>query len=491
MPQTAVQLSPKIFVNYRSVDTAGYGRQLKDLLKRRFGHGQVFFAKDDIEFGQHFERVIDEALDSCRVLLAVIGRNWFSRSDAGNNRKDYVRYEIAAALARKNVLVIPVLVQGAELPREEDLPEDLKRITALHACPLSEEHWDEDVERLIEKLKRELAKAPLLTKTRVALLALMLLAAVGLSAWRWWLPQHVEPKALLPTSPTPAPADGSATPTPSQAAGVRGSALVSATPTPAREALPQPPQDASVSDYVPKAFKVKPGEVVRNDVGMDLVLIPAGSFLMGSTNDTKDEMSPHQVTFARPFYMGKYEVTQAEWKRVMSGDNPSVHKADRSPVENVSWTDAQAFIKKLNEVDGKYIYHLPSEAEWEYACRAGTTTEFSFGDTLTQRQANFGTTAPTSVGSFSPNAFGLFDMHGNVWEWCEDLWHRNYDYGDAPSDGSAWVTNARSPYRVLRGGSWRIGVEEVRLLRSANRFPRSPEEHNALYGIRVAAVERP
>ena len=205
------------------------------------------------------------------------------------------------------------------------------------------------------------------------------------------------------------------------------------------------------------AQEVKPGKVevidLGKDVKLEMVLIPAGKFKMGSPASEKnrfDVETQHEVTITKPFYMGKYEVTQEQWEAVM-GNNPSETKGAKLPVTDVSWEDCQEFIKKLNaKTDGGY--RLPTESEWEYACRAGTTTAYSFGDKITPKDANYYDSKigkPVAVGSYKPNAFGLYDMHGNVNEWCED-W-----YGDYPKGA---VTDPKGPakgeYRVLRGGSF-------------------------------------
>ena len=197
------------------------------------------------------------------------------------------------------------------------------------------------------------------------------------------------------------------------------------------------------------------------DVKLEMVLVPAGKFKMGSKVDPFsnikpkiDELPQHEVTLTKPFYMSKYEVTQEQWFEIM-GENPSREKGRKLPVTNVSWEDCQGFIKKLNaNTDGGY--RLPTEAEWEYACRAGTTTAYSYGDKMTSKDANLDDLKikkPVIVGSYRPNAFGLYDMHGNVWEWCED-WYAKY------SDGA--VMDPKGPMtgkgRVLRGGSFNLVV---------------------------------
>ncbi|OQY55364.1 MAG: formylglycine-generating enzyme family protein [Candidatus Parabeggiatoa sp. nov. 2] len=185
-------------------------------------------------------------------------------------------------------------------------------------------------------------------------------------------------------------------------------------------------------------------EDLGNGVTLEMVFIPAGTFMMGSSASEQDRSSnegpQHQVTIEEGFYMGKYPVTQAQYEAVM-GNNPSHRKGKHRPVENVSWDEAVAFCKKLSERTGK-TYRLPSEAEWEYSCRAGTTTPYYFGEVIKSQWANcrsenqYEYEQRTEVGCFPPNAFGLYDMHGNVWEWCADPYYDNYE--GAPSDGSVW-----------------------------------------------------
>jgi len=229
-----------------------------------------------------------------------------------------------------------------------------------------------------------------------------------------------------------------------------------------------------------------------NGVKLELLPIKAGTFMMGSPGSEADRDSDenlHQVTITKNYWLGKYLVTQAQWKAVMGSNNPSDFEGDNLPVENVSWNDAQEFIMKLNHMtEGKrpdgYRYMLPTEAQWEYACRAGTITPFSFGETLDEKQANFsGNIKQTSpVGSYPPNAWGLYDMHGNVWEWCAD-W-----YDDYPSVGSSRFDQTgptSGSGRVSRGGSWLyIG----RSCRSALRLGFVPDGRGYDLGFRLALV---
>ena len=258
------------------------------------------------------------------------------------------------------------------------------------------------------------------------------------------------------------------------------------------------------------AQEVKPVKEEVIDLGegvkLDMVLIPSGKFMMGLTKkeledikvefqeelkkDGKEQLldavdlimsiqgKQHEVTLTKPFYMGKHEVTQEQWEALM-GKNPSKTKGAKLPVTNVSWEDCQEFIKKLNaKTDGGY--RLPTEAEWDYACRAGTTTAYSFGDKITPKDANYWDSnigKPVAVGSYKPNAFGLFDMHGNVWEWCED-WHGEYPF--AVTDPKGPATGNR---RVIRGGS---SGYYGSFARSSNRYYSLPTNRGSLGGFRLA-----
>ncbi|HYO98935.1 MAG TPA: formylglycine-generating enzyme family protein, partial [Pyrinomonadaceae bacterium] len=261
-----------------------------------------------------------------------------------------------------------------------------------------------------------------------------------------------------------------------------------------------------------------PKKSVTNRIGIELVRIPPGSFMMGSENSFSNERPAHQVTIREGFYMGKYEVTQAQWRQVM-GTNPSKVKGDNLPVESVSWNDTQEFIGKLNELNDGFVYRLPSEAEWEYACRAVTTGD-SAGNLNSMarhkekpvegthvQSKNQSALPPRTkvvrkmpskpprytknhrrgshpVGQEQANAFGLYDMHGNVWEWCADAWHENYM--GAPTDGSTWLSGD-SIYRVIRGGAWDSDAYHYR---SAFRGRKVTGTSAATLGFRVAASAR-
>jgi formylglycine-generating enzyme required for sulfatase activity len=220
---------------------------------------------------------------------------------------------------------------------------------------------------------------------------------------------------------------------------------------------------------------------------IEMVLIPGGDFLMGSPENepgrSEVEGPQHRVTVPS-FYIGKYEVTQAQWRAVM-GNNPSRFKGDNLPVERVSWNDAKEFCRKLSQMTGEE-YRLPSESEWEHACRARTTGAFA-GDFDAMTWYGLNSNSRTHpVGQKQPNAFGLYDMHGNVREWCEDDWRDSY--ANAPSDGSAWVESpSRGLYRVFRGGSWHQGPGYSR---SAMRMDVEPGFRDGQVGFRVVKAYR-
>jgi formylglycine-generating enzyme required for sulfatase activity len=247
-------------------------------------------------------------------------------------------------------------------------------------------------------------------------------------------------------------------------------------------------------------------EILPKGILLEMVKIPAGSFLMG-TEETevirlckeyeadwyKCEMPQHRVNL-KEFYLGKYPVTQEQYQAIMGNNTSNFKDNPKNPVENVNWDDTQEFCQKLNDKTKKN-YRLPSEAEWEYACRAGTTTAFYFGETISTDQANYDGNfifgkgkkgvyreKTTPVGSFSANKFGLYDLHGNVSEWCEDVWHENYE--NSPKDGTKWNDNHFQPsFRLLRGGSW---YNYPRHCRSADRFRYDADFRNNYIGFRLA-----
>ena len=255
-------------------------------------------------------------------------------------------------------------------------------------------------------------------------------------------------------------------------------------------------------------------ETLPNDVRLEMVEIPAGKFMMGAPESEKestdDERPQHEVTL-HTFCMGKYPITQEQWRVVTTlpkvktalEPDPSNFKGDKRPVETISWLDALEFCRRLSN-HTKREYRLPSEAEWEYACRAGTTTPFHFGETITTDYVNYDGGYPygdapkgedrnetTDVGSFkAANAFGLYDMHGNVWEWCADDWHDSYE--GAPTDPQIRIKDIKNyedleTRKLLRGGSW---FSNARNCRSASRNDLNARNQFNSLGFRVVCVLR-
>ncbi|MCC6697178.1 MAG: formylglycine-generating enzyme family protein [Candidatus Hydrogenedentes bacterium] len=233
----------------------------------------------------------------------------------------------------------------------------------------------------------------------------------------------------------------------------------------------------------------------RTFAGMTFVWIPPGTFMMGSPageEGRNEDEQQHQVTLTQGFWLGKYEVNQAQWQGVM-GKNPSNFKGSTLPVETVGWNDCHVFIRKLNQKGGG-TFRLPTEAEWEYACRAGTTTPFHLGNTISVDQANYDGNytygngskgvyreKTVEVGSFAANAWGLHDMHGNVWEWCQD-WYEDYPRG-AVTDPTG---PASGQYRVLRGGSWAYAPVRCR---AAYRGHLTPVNRRSGLGFRLLRTQ--
>ncbi len=269
-------------------------------------------------------------------------------------------------------------------------------------------------------------------------------------------------------------------------------------------------------------------EDLGNGITLEMVAIPGGTFLMGTEDEEIERLvkkfnweglrseRPKREVNVPPFFIGKYPITQEQWRAIASRTdlkvdpsaplrvnldlNPAYFKdrpdSDRRPVEQVNWYDAIEFCARLSKLTGRE-YRLPSEAEWEYACRAGTTTPFYFGETITGELANYNAgytyageakgeyrQQTTPVGQFPPNAFGLYDMHGNVWEWCADTWHGNYD--GAPTDGSAWIEKGNDNLSPLRGGSWGNYPDICRSAIRNDNYRRDNRDDNI--GFRVVCV---
>jgi formylglycine-generating enzyme required for sulfatase activity len=523
-------MTAKVFISYRRDDSAGQAGRVHDRLAQEFGRDLLFMDVDTIPLGADFIKVLREEVARCDVLLAIIGQNWLNvRDEEGNrrldNENDFVRNEIATALQR-DIPVIPILLDGAKIPKLEQLPKDLEALTARNGLDVRHASFHIDMDRLVGSLRGQSGQVDGLTLPRSTLEGRQkkkeptlrsaanvvwgkrtlviggLVAAVLAGAAVVWVektPQSMVPPpstaSILPSKtpiqPTPVPIQQTTAPIQPLPAPSIPSPNVELL-SPARERTFQPKE----------SFK----ECANCPV---MVVMPAGSFTMGSPETElgrKDNESPqHKITFVQKFAVGRFSVTFDEWDAcVADGGCNGYTPPDqgwgrgRRPVINVSWNEAQAYLSWLSRKTGK-TYRLLSEAEREYVTRAGTTTPFWWGSSISTSQANYngnytygddGTrgefrneTVP--VDTFAPNPWGLYQLHGNVSEWTEDCWHDNYR--DAPTDGSAW-TDTDCRQRVRRGGS--VG-SPPQVLRSAFRLSNPAVNGQPFIGFRVARTLAP
>ena len=518
-----------IFISYRREDAEGQARALSIELARYVGEDLVFLDVDSISLGRDFRKALHERLEACDALLALIGPAWLdAKGQAGKRRLDdpgdYLRQEIAVALVR-NIPVTPVLVQGATMPAAERLPGDLKELAYRNGFELSHTRWHSDVRELAHRLGLDDAQVTLGEPRAKA-------APAQPAAARSGSPGRVTRRRAI----------GAA------AVAVAAAGLAVAAPS-VRRWLMRPPRPSlrSISfDYATvdqkgtrlptaKATASLFTETLTADIGLDMVAIQGATFLMGSPiyePERRPNEGPQRQVTVSPFFIGAGPITQAQWAAVATAQPdktsyglqpfPSFFKGDGLPVESVTWNEADEFCRRLSEIAGRG-YRLPSEAEWEYACRVGTTGPFNAGPTITTELANYcgaggavcgdnngrsiasdvydgvtyasgayaqgptgkfrGTTTP--AGTFPPNRFGLYDMHGNVWEYCLDLASANY--ADSPSDGAAHLSGPSDGERVLRGGSW---SHNPAICRSAYRDFIAPDNPGwqGRIGLRVVCV---
>jgi formylglycine-generating enzyme required for sulfatase activity len=396
---------PKIAISYRRADTDVMAGRIRDRLAHHYGEDAVFMDIDDIPFGKDFRVHIREAVVESNILLVVVGPRWLGAGRGGNKRidseTDFVRLEVETALSN-GVAIIPILAGSARMPQPAQLPESLKDFSFLNAAPIDTgRDFHRDMERLIGSIDQML------------------------------LDRGITNPATIGSRKEAA------------ASTVQQSATLV--------------DDADMPDFT--VFRDAP-------FAPELVVIPAGEFAMGSTEQEEgrfgDEGPRHRVMIGQRFAIGRYPVTFAEYDRFCDAadrEKPGDRGwgRERRPVINVSWQDAQSYLAWLSQETGR-VYRLPSEADWEYACRAGTTTRYSFGDAITSKDVNYAASElgrTSEVGTYAPNRWSLYDMHGNAFEWVEDDW--NEDYRGAPIDGSARkdLGSSSNPRRcVLRGGSW-------------------------------------
>jgi formylglycine-generating enzyme required for sulfatase activity len=449
----------KIAISYRRTDSDVTGR-IFDRLVQRYGKDSVFRDIDNIPFGIDFRKVVSDALRGTDVLIAVVGPNWRGTRKRGsariNDDNDLVRIEVETALHR-DIPVIPALVGGAMMPKPTDLPNSLRDFSFRNAANIdSGRNFDTDIERLMRSMDRLLEGKTVETGP----------AETTSSGDTERITASQAPVATAPSSVQPSPTD-----------------------------------DVPLSPERERALKPKDG-FKECATCPEMVVVPAGSFTMGSPESeqsrSSDESPQHVVTFARQFAVGRFALTFDEWDACVADGGCNRYKPSdqgwgrrRRPVINVSWDDAKAYVAWLSRKTGK-TYRLLSEAEREYVTRAGTTTPFWWGSSISMSQANYNgnyaygggakgeyraKTLP--VDTFQPNPWGLYQVHGNVWEWVEDCW--NDSYRGAPSDGSAW-TSGDCSRGVVRGGSWDL---DPQFLRSANRYRRTTDDRSTYLGFRV------
>ena len=364
---------PKIAISYRRADTEVMAGRIRDRLADRYGEDAIFMDIDNIPFGKDFRVHISEAIVQSDILLVIVGQRWLGVGRGGARRMDsetdFVRLEMETAM-NKAVPIIPVLVGSARMPQPAQLPESLKNFAFLNAAPVD---TGRDFHQHMERLIRSIDQV--------------------------WPDRGA-------TSPAASGSRDEVAPPTGPARGERGT-------------------DADRPDR--SVFRDAP-------FAPELVVLPAGEFRMGSPEceegRSDNEGPQHRVTIGQRFAVGRYPVTFDEYDRFCEATRREKPGDEgwgrgRRPVINVSWNDARDYLAWLSQ-ETDLAYRLPSEAEWEYACRAGTTTRYSFGDGIAPNQANYadsGIGRTSEVNAYSPNPWGLHDMHGNVWEWVEDEWH--------------------------------------------------------------------
>jgi formylglycine-generating enzyme required for sulfatase activity len=509
-------MAGKIFISYRRDDDPAFAARVRDGLAGKFGKANLFIDVDDLFAGQRFDEELAKALAACDVLIAAIGERWMEllKAKITSGERDHVREEIAAALQRR-IVVIPVRVgregQLSPLPRAGDLPSDIRDLVLYQKHDVTHEHFGRDIAELVEAIRvvRRLNRPTSSVRQFHwgwigAISALVLtIGYVGINnipaSWRG-SPAGISDPSTITTLEAKRRADEEA-----KAEQDRQRAEAEAKRRADEEAAQRDPA-LSVKPGSGQGFRDRLADGQPCPMCPEMVVAPAGTFTMGSPSSEpgRDKWEEQvRVTITRPFAVGRFAVTFDQWDACVADGGCNYKPDDRGwgrgtrPVMNVSLNDAQAYAAWLSRKTGK-IYRLLSEAEREYVTRAGTTTPFWWGSSITTKQANYdgehtyGGRAKgefrqrtVSVDSFEANPWGLLNVHGNVWEWTEDCWNES-NQGN-PGDGSARSTGDCSR-RVVRGGSWGSNPQE---LRSASRDPYTAGARITTFGFRLARTLNP
>ena len=456
-------MAGKIFISYRRSETSWAARALFERLWREFGD-RVFIDIEGLTLGTDYTTVIDAHLDGCEVMLALIGATWLDEirrreadADDEDAEPDWVRAELARALAR-DIPVVPVLIEDAKLPLKKELPAELKALRNRHGLELHARLFDAQVGPLVREIRKVVgvAEAPLPASPL----------------------RGEEEDSVGRASAVEAPAKA----LPPAGGGLGGGPTILHHPSWMHD---------QGTDPLGRWCEFKVGNVVQR-----MRWIEPGTFWMGSPDDEPDRLpdeTRHRVTLTHGYWLADTACTQALWQEVMRSNLSGFKDDSRNPVENVSWIDVTGmFLLKLNERVPGLNLELPTEAQWEYACRAGTTTPFSFGMQINTDQVNYDGNHPYNDGqkeryrektvpvkALPANGWGLYQMHGNVWEWCADAFG-DYPPGEAKDPV---VHQGQTARRVLRGGSW---FSYGGYCRSADRNAREPGLRDYFIGFRLA-----
>jgi formylglycine-generating enzyme required for sulfatase activity len=532
-------MAAKVFISYRRDDNPDAAARVRDGLARKFGNANLFIDVDDLLAGQRFDEELAKALKRCDVLIAVLGERWMEllKAKTANGARDHVREEIAAALQRR-IVVIPVRV-GREgqlplLPRAGDLPSDISDLVLYQKHDVTHERFGRDIAELVEAITvvRRLNRPKSAVRQvhwgwigTVAALMLTISYIVINNIPAWWREssagtsqiamaeanRRAEEAAKAEEDRKRAEAEAEAkrrADEQARAENERRQAEAEAKRRADEEAARRDPA-LSVTPGSGRTFQDRLADGNPCPMCPEMVVVPAGAFTMGSPpSEPERGLGEEQlrVAIAQPFAVGRFAVTFDQWDACVSeGDCSNRGPDDKGwgrgnrPVINVSWGEAKAYARWLSRKTGK-TYRLLTEAEREYVTRAGTTTTFWWGGTITPRQANYyGSVEPykgggakgeyrqrtVSVDSFEANPWGLFNVHGNVWEWTEDCWNDS-NQGN-PGNGSARATGDCS-LRVVRGGSWDVLPQDVR---AALRGRFSADGGYGFLGFRLARTLNP